>query len=38
MKKKIFRIGVIATGGRGGNAWKAHNPEKGVEINSNGLP
>ena len=32
MKKKNFKIGVIATGGRGKNAWKAHNPDQGTEI------
>ena len=29
---KTFKIGAIATGGRGRNAWHAHNPENGVEM------
>ena len=28
--KKTFKIGAIATGGRGRNAWQAHQPEQGV--------
>ncbi len=27
-----LKVGVIATGGRGRNAWQAHMPEDGVEI------
>ena len=30
--KKTFKIGAIATGGRGQHAWHAHQPENGVEI------
>ncbi len=30
--EKMLKVGVIATGGRGRNAWQAHQPEKGVEI------
>jgi len=29
---KKLKIGAIATGGRGLNAWKAHQPENGVEM------
>ncbi|MBE6373552.1 MAG: Gfo/Idh/MocA family oxidoreductase [Lentisphaerae bacterium] len=30
--KKTFKIGAIATGGRGRNAWQAHQPEQGVVM------
>ena len=30
--KKTFKIGAIATGGRGRNAWHAHQPEQGVVM------
>ncbi|MBO4633098.1 MAG: Gfo/Idh/MocA family oxidoreductase [Lentisphaeria bacterium] len=30
--KKTFKIGAIATGGRGRNAWQAHKPEQGVVM------
>ena len=29
---KTLKIGAIATGGRGRNAWQAHMPEEGVEM------
>ena len=30
--KKTFKIGAIATGGRGRNSWQAHQPEQGVVM------
>ncbi len=30
--KDQLKVGIIATGGRGRNAWAAHQPENGVEI------
>ena len=29
---KTLKIGAIATGGRGVNAWQAHDPENGIEM------